>query len=192
MFGLKAIIRAAFAVTALTFATAAVADGERIILAAAEPSYRDLSDRSLIQRRVSVRSGATGVARVASPGDALDRASAQRRSAGLRALRQDVRLREAAQAHANWMARNGVMAHVGAGGERFVQRVQRAGYAQFCFGAENVAYGQRSGAEVVAAWMASRPHRRAMMDPRAVHAAVAKATDANGQTYWTMVVAQPC
>ena len=189
---LRAVPRTlAFAAAAiLTLAPApAVADG---VLAASEPTYRDVSSQSMIKRRLPASNVATGVARVASPGQALDHASAQRRAAGLGVLRQDVRLREAAQAHANWMARNGIMAHVGAGGERFVQRIQRAGYGQFCFGAENVAYGQRDGAHVVRDWMNSRPHRRAMLDPRAVHAAIAKAVDGNGQTYWTMLVAQPC
>lgn len=168
------------------------ARAEQTVLSAAKPLYRDLTSRALIERRVAVRGGATGEARVVSPGDALDRASAQRRTRGLGVLRSDARLRAAAQRHAEWMARNGVMAHRGAGGERFTARVARAGYGRLCFGAENVAYGQRDGAEVVAAWMASPPHRRAMLDPRAHHAAVAKAVDGRGQTYWTMLVAQPC
>jgi uncharacterized protein YkwD len=84
------------------------------------------------------------------------------------------------------------MAHIGANGQRFTHRMAQAGYDGFCYGAENVAFGQRDGREVVAAWMASPPHRRAMLDPRARDAAVAKATDGRGQTYWTMLLGQPC
>ena len=162
------------------------------VLAASEPAYRDISSRAMIERRLRVPGGATGQAHVAAPGDALAVASAQRRARGLQVLRADPRLQRAAQAHANWMARNGVMAHIGEGGRRFVHRMAQAGYRGFCYGAENVAFGQRSGRTVVAAWMASPPHRRAMLDPRARDAAVAKATDGRGQTYWTMLLGQPC
>ena len=166
-------------------------EGRTGVLAMTRPIYRDLSSVTLINRRVGVRGGATGVAREASPGDALARASEQRRARGLGVLRADRRLQRAAQRHANWMARNGVMAHVGEGGKRFTHRIAQTGY-RFCFGAENVAFGQRSPASVVAAWMRSPPHRRALLDPRAVDAAVAKATDARGQVYWAMLLGQPC
>ena len=164
----------------------------RAVLAATQPALRDLTSAALIDRRLHAPGGPSGVARAASPGDALAQASAQRRARGLGVLRADRRLQRAAQAHADWMARNGVMAHRGEGGRRFTHRMAQAGYGGFCFGAENVAYGQRDGREVVTAWMRSAPHRRALLDPRARDAAVAKATDGRGRSYWTMLLGQPC
>ena len=135
--------------------------------------------------------GRTGISRAASPGEALAMASAQRRAKGLGALRADRRLQRAAQDHADWMARNGVMSHSGEGGTRFTHRVARAGY-RACFGAENVAYGQRDAQSVIRAWMQSPGHRRNILHAHGRDAAIAKSVDGVGQTYWAMLVAKPC
>lgn len=135
--------------------------------------------------------GRTGVASAVSAGQALSLASAQRAKHGLQPLKPNRRLQRAAQRHANWMARNGVMSHQGANGSQFYERVARAGY-RACFTAENVALGQRDAQSVVRAWMNSPGHRRNMLDRLGRDAAVAKAVDGAGQTYWAMLVAKPC
>ncbi len=186
-----ALVPAAPAIAASPFQLAHIPFSLGKVQATRNLTYTSLSSRSMIEARISSGSGATGVARAADSGDALARASAQRRAHGLPALRADHRLKAAAQAHADWMARNGVMSHRGKNGQRFVHRMAQVGYG-FCFGAENVAYGQRSGAAVVKAWMRSAPHRRAMLDHRARDAAVAKSVDGKGQTYWVLLVGGPC
>ena len=76
---------------------------------------------------------------------------------GLPALVRDARLDRAAQLHAENMARQGRMSHVldgrGVGARVCDQGVCRIGVG------ENIAAGQRSTGEVMAAWMASRGHR---------------------------------
>lgn len=135
--------------------------------------------------------GRTGVAMARSPGAALHLASAQRGARGLRAIQEDRRLQYVAQEHANWMARNGRMSHVGANGTRMSDRLRQAGY-RACVAAENVAFGQRDDSSVVSAWMNSSSHRRAILDRRVTTGTVASASDGVGQTYWVMLLAQPC
>ena len=135
--------------------------------------------------------GRTGVASPRSSGAALQIASAQRSAHGLRKLREERRLNQVAQQHANWMARNGQMSHVGANGSQMSDRLRSAGY-RACFAAENVAFGQRDDMSVVRAWMNSASHRRSILDGRATVGTVASAIDGVGQTYWVMLVAQPC
>ena len=77
--------------------------------------------------------------------------------AGLPALVRDARLDRAAQLHAENMARQQKMVHVldgrGVGARVCAEGVCRIGVA------ENIAAGQRSTADVMAAWMASPGHR---------------------------------
>ena len=135
--------------------------------------------------------GRTGVAMARDPGAALHLASGQRGAHGLHALREDRRLNYVAQEHANWMARNGQMSHTGANGSRMSDRLRAAGI-RTCFAAENVAFGQRDDRSVVRAWMNSSGHRRSILDRRASVGTVASAVDGVGQTYWVMLLAEPC
>lgn len=135
--------------------------------------------------------GRTGVAAPRPAGTALHLASAQRSAYGLQVLREDRRLNYVAQEHANWMARNGQMSHTGANGLRMSDRLRAAGI-RTCFAAENVAFGQRDDRSVVSAWMNSSGHRRSILDRRARVGTVASAVDGVGQTYWVMLLAEPC
>lgn len=135
--------------------------------------------------------GRTGVSERVSAGNALSLASIERRQQGLSGLRGNAQLQRAAQAHADWMARNGLMSHTGAGGSRFSDRIRSTGY-NLCYGAENVAYGQRSAEHVMYSWMTSPGHRKNMLNPNVVDAAVASAVDGVGQVYWAMLLAKPC
>ena len=76
---------------------------------------------------------------------------------GLPALVRDARLDRAAQLHAENMARQGRMSHV-LDGRGVGARVCAEGVCRIGVG-ENVAMGQRTTGEVMAAWMASRGHR---------------------------------
>jgi uncharacterized protein YkwD len=95
--------------------------------------------------------------------------NAERTSRGLRALREQPRLRKAARRFARRMARRNVFAHNRRG---LVRRIKRTGYVRgyrrWSIG-ENIAWGQGSAgdpAAIVQAWMASPPHRRNILTPR--------------------------
>lgn len=92
--------------------------------------------------------------------------NAERRRAGCPEVRPDRRLTAAAQAHASDMAEHGYFAHRGRDGSDFADRIRAQGHPRP--GAENLAQGQRSAAEVVAAWMDSPGHRRNILDRKSV------------------------
>jgi uncharacterized protein YkwD len=79
-------------------------------------------------------------------------------------LRRNAKADAAALAHARDMARHGFFGHKGSNGSSVGGRLKAAG-CRFTGAAENIAKGQRSDAEVVAAWVASPGHRRNMMAP---------------------------
>lgn len=84
---------------------------------------------------------------------------------GLGPLQANPALTRAAQAHAEDMAGRGYFSHHapnGPNGRSFVQRAHAGGCAMRS-GAENIASGQRSQAEVLTDWQNSRGHRRNML-----------------------------
>lgn len=135
--------------------------------------------------------GRTGVASTRNAGPALTLTSERRGVFGLPSVVNNSRLMRAAQAHANYMAREGIMGHIGSGGSTMSQRIKASGY-KACFAAENVAYGQSTAQEVMTAWMNSPGHRRNILDGRASQAAVASSIDGAGRVYWAMLLAKPC
>lgn len=91
-----------------------------------------------------------------------------RASRGLPGLGQDPRLMQAAQAHADHMTQAGYFSHQSPGGPNgatMAQRIRAAGCGAGTM-AENIAQGQRSEAEVLAAWTASQGHLTNMLGPR--------------------------
>jgi uncharacterized protein YkwD len=79
-------------------------------------------------------------------------------------LRRNAKADAAALAHARDMARHGFFGPKGSNGSSVGGRLKAAG-CRFTGAAENIAKGQRSDAEVVAAWAASPGHRRNMLAP---------------------------
>jgi uncharacterized protein YkwD len=88
----------------------------------------------------------------------FDAHNRERLSRGLPAQVQDDRLNAAAQKHAEWMQSRRRMSHRGRNWSSPAQRITSEGY-RFSSIAENVAAGQTSVAQVMAAWMRSRGHR---------------------------------
>ena len=84
--------------------------------------------------------------------------NAERAKRGLAPLASNAELNEAADRHAEDMAANGYFSHTGLDGDRAKDRAEEMGYASNGFG-ENIARGQDTPEEVVAAWMASSGHR---------------------------------
>ncbi|MFD6097030.1 CAP domain-containing protein [Nocardiopsis flavescens] len=88
--------------------------------------------------------------------------NAERAGAGCDALRVDSRLTAAAQEHSEDMDRRDYMSHENPEGEGPGERASRHGYN--AWGAENVAKGQTSAAQVMDAWMNSDGHRRNILN----------------------------
>ncbi|WP_299045627.1 CAP domain-containing protein [uncultured Tateyamaria sp.] len=118
---------------------------------------------------------------------ALSAVNAERAAQNRAPLVYDRSLEAAAEAHAQDMARSGFFSHTGSDGSDIGQRLTRAGY-RYCFGAENIAAGQRSLTEVMAAWMGSRGHRRNILHRDAKAVGLAQAPG----NIWVMVLAAPC
>ena len=112
----------------------------------------------------------------------------QRALAGRPALTVDGRLTAAAQSHSDDMAGRQTMSHTGTGGTDGGQRISNAGYQWSTWG-ENIAAGQPTPTDVMAAWLASPPHRANILSDAVSQIGVAATTGANGVVYWTMVIA---
>jgi uncharacterized protein YkwD len=91
--------------------------------------------------------------------------NAQRARLGVRPLRLDGRLSQAARRHARDMARRNYFSHDSLGGASFVDRIRRAGYlrrARRWTVGENLAWGigrRSSPRSILAGWMNSPGHR---------------------------------
>ena len=107
----------------------------------------------------------------------------QRVKAGCRALTVNANLLWAARGHSKYMATTGRFSHTGARNSTFVTRVRAAGYT--APRSENIAWGYRSAAEVVNAWMRSPGHRANLLDCGARTFAVGVVYSANGTPYYT-------
>lgn len=90
---------------------------------------------------------------------AIDAVNAERRVHGLGPLARNVLLDKAAQGHACWMGATENFSHRGNGGSLPKKRIRATGYHTMLT-AENIAWGQKSAAEVIDTWMGSDGHRR--------------------------------
>jgi uncharacterized protein YkwD len=101
-------------------------------------------------------------------------------------------LTEAARRHAADMAGPGAFDHQGSDGSQPPERVSRTGYRWRAAG-ENIAAGQTSADEVVAAWLDSPGHCRNIMGPQFTEMGVAYALapSENPAIYWAQVFAAP-
>ena len=107
----------------------------------------------------------------------------QRELHGCKALKVDARLGTAARLHSTYMARSGSFSHTGSGGSSFSARIRGASYPRPA--AENIAYGYRTGLDVVKGWMASPGHRANILNCRNATVGVGAVYAANGTTYFT-------
>jgi uncharacterized protein YkwD len=87
-----------------------------------------------------------------------------RKRAGLKPLRLDPLLSEAAQAHSEDMAYNDFFSHTGSNGSSVFDRITETGYS-YATAAENIAAGYPSPEKVVSAWMHSPGHRANILNP---------------------------
>jgi uncharacterized protein YkwD len=155
--------------------------------------------RSSIARRLAnlalIPAALIGIVVVASPAqaaapttvqmqsDILAGTNAERAKAGCGKLRLDANIARAARNHSAWMAKTGTFSHVGSANSSFVVRVKAQGYTTPL--SENIAWGYRSGADVMKAWMLSPGHRANIMNCSAKAVGIGAVYAANGNPYFT-------
>lgn len=100
-------------------------------------------------------------------------------------LKLDWRLSRAAALHAQDMIRKNFFSHVGSNGSSVGQRVTAQDYRWRGVG-ENIAFGQRSVEQVVAAWMDSPGHCSAIMREEFEELGAARV-----ENHWVLVFALP-
>lgn len=105
--------------------------------------------------------------------------------AGVAPLRLCPLLSSAARSHAREMARTGAFSHEGSSGDTFLDRMVAAGYRARTAG-ENLAAGQRTPTDAMAAWLASPAHYAVLTNPRFRHVGFALALAPTGEyrTFW--------
>lgn len=96
------------------------------------------------------------------------------------------RLARAAMEHSEYMAKNGILTHAGPDGESVQARVDMVEYEWGALG-ENVAVGQSTPEQVVAAWLNSPKHCANIMNPEFTDMGAAYETHPQTSIYWTQV-----
>jgi uncharacterized protein YkwD len=123
---------------------------------------------------------------------ARDLVNAYRRENGLRPLKLQPALTEAARSHARDLAKWDRISHFGSDGSNPWDRVKRAGY-NARLAAENVGTGQITIDEVMKGWEASPGHKKNLLLPEAEHMGIALVQDSKTEfkTFWALVIASP-
>jgi uncharacterized protein YkwD len=118
--------------------------------------------------------------------------SAYRRQHGLGGVTVDPTLTRIAADHSRRMAAANRMAHVLPGQGSFQQKLKSGGFNGGAAG-ENVAAGQKSLADVLAAWQRSPGHNRNLLlrGATSIGIAVAVAPESRYKTFWTLILAAP-
>jgi len=109
-----------------------------------------------------------------------------------RPLTVNAHLERAALLHSREMARHSFMGHLGRDGSTPGERVTEAGY-RWSTVAENVAAGQQTADEAVAAWISSSGHCANIMTAKYAEMGVASAINRKDRygVYWTLNLAAP-
>lgn len=117
--------------------------------------------------------------------------NADRTGQGIGVVTADARLHNAARSHSRDMASNNFFSHTGSDGSRAGNRITAQGYNFLSWG-ENIAAGQQTAVDVIAAWLNSPGHRDNMRGRSFTDAAIGQVkggTGADFSSYWTMVLA---
>lgn len=109
--------------------------------------------------------------------------NAERAKHGCGALTVDSQLQAAAQGHSDDMVARNFFDHTNPSGKNPGDRITAAGYRWSTYG-ENIAYGQRTPAAVMSAWMNSSGHRANILNCRFKNIGVG-VTLKSGTPYWT-------
>jgi len=123
------------------------------------------------------------------PERARDLINAYRKQKGLKPVKLNAALTEAAKAHSRDLAKWDRISHYGSDGSNPWDRVKRAGY-HAKVAAENVGTGQSSLEEVIKGWQASPGHNKNLLLADVEHMGIALVQDPRTEfkTFWTLVV----
>lgn len=126
------------------------------------------------------------------PAQAAQVVNAYRAQKGLKPLRLNPQLSDAALAHSKDLAKSDRISHFGSDGSDTWDRVRRTGYRARVT-AENVGTGQRSLNEVFRGWQKSQDHNAnlLMADAEEMGIAMVQNPDTRFKTFWTLVVGSP-
>ncbi|HLG54911.1 MAG TPA: CAP domain-containing protein [Vicinamibacterales bacterium] len=118
--------------------------------------------------------------------------NSERSTAGLAAMRANTRLMQAAQLHADQMARMDKLAHELSGAQypRPQDRLAAAGYLWQAY-AENIAMGQSTAAAAMDGWMHSSGHRANILNPSLAEIGIGFAHNSAGRPYYVQVFGTP-
>jgi uncharacterized protein YkwD len=123
---------------------------------------------------------------------ARDMINAYRKRKGLKPLKLNVTLTEAAKAHSRDLAKWDRISHYGSDGSNPWDRVKRVGYPAK-LAAENVGTGQISIDEVIKGWQSSPGHNKNLLLSDAKEMGIALVQDPRTEfkTFWTLVIGSP-
>lgn len=117
--------------------------------------------------------------------------NAMRAQVGLAPVQVDALLSDAALRHGCDMRKRGFFDHRSPEGATAMTRVRRGGY-HACLVAENLARGQHKLRQVIADWLKSPPHRRALYLRDVTEIGLARVDGAQGRPLWVLVLASGC
>lgn len=123
---------------------------------------------------------------------ARDLINAYRKEKGLKPLKLNSELSNAAKAHSKDLAKWDRISHYGSDGSNPWDRVKRAGY-NARLAAENVGTGQVTIEEVFKGWQESPGHNKNLLLPDAEHMGIALVQEPKSEfkTFWTLVLGTP-
>ncbi len=123
---------------------------------------------------------------------ARDIINTYRKQHGLKALKLNPELTEAAKAHSRDLAQWDRISHYGSDGSNPWDRVKRTGY-KARLTAENVGTGQIDFNEVMKGWEESPGHNKNLLTPDGEHMGIALVQDPHTEfkSFWTLVIASP-
>ena len=123
---------------------------------------------------------------------ARDVINSYRKQHGLKPLKLNPELTEAAKAHSRDLAKWDRISHYGSDGSNPWDRVKRTGY-NARLTAENVGTGQIDFNEVMRGWEESPGHNKNLLTPDAQHMGIALVQDPKTEfkSFWTLVIGAP-
>lgn len=115
-----------------------------------------------------------------------------RKDKGLKPLKLNAELTDAAKAHSRDLAKWDRISHYGSDGSNPWDRVKRTGF-QARLAAENVGTGQVNFNEVMRGWKESPGHNKNLLLPDATHMGIALVQDPRTEfkSFWTLVIGSP-
>jgi uncharacterized protein YkwD len=178
--------------TAAAYASASPRPQEKTAIGSTISGWWDSVKSGFGSDDSDTRGSASHSGRAFDPVAAQKMVNAYRAQKGLKPLKLNPKLSEAARRHSEDLAKSDRISHYGSDGSDAWERVRKAGYGAKMT-AENVGTGQQSVDEVFRGWQKSKDHNDNLLLKDADEMGVAMVYNPKTQfkTFWTMVVASP-